>query len=86
MARSHHRKKHKEHVKQFKNSHDTAVSASAAKSRASGKWVFALAGAVAGFVASYLATDGSFPWMAIATVVAGTVGYYAGMRIDASKG
>lgn len=84
MARSHHRKKHKAHLQSFKHSHDTSAMETA-KSRSSGKWVFALAGAVAGFVVSYFATDGATLWMVIATAGGAVAGYFIGMQVDNAK-
>lgn len=84
MANPHHRKKHKTHVRSFKQSHDRTVTETA-KTRSSGKWVFAVAGAVAGFVVSYFATDGSILWMALLTLGGGAAGYFIGNSIDKQK-
>ncbi|HUM97757.1 MAG TPA: hypothetical protein PK275_07855 [Chitinophagaceae bacterium] len=84
MARSHHRKKHKTHLQSFKHSHDTSVS-QATKNKSSAKIVFALGGAVAGFVASYFAADGSTLWMTIATLAGAVSGYYIGKKVDGGK-
>jgi uncharacterized protein YcfJ len=85
MARSHHRKKHKQHLQQFKQSHDTSTTAGAA-SRSSAKWVFAIAGAILGFAVSYFATGGNMLWVAAATVAGCTAGYFIGKKIDDGKG
>lgn len=79
MARSHHRKKHKAHLKQFRQSHDTSVSQNA-KGKAA--WILAIGGALVGFAVSYFATGGALLWLAIATIGAGTAGYYIGKKMD----
>ncbi len=84
MARSHHRKKHKTHLQSFKHSHDTSVS-QASKSKSSAKIVFALGGAIAAFVASYFAADGSLLWMTLATLGGAAAGYFIGKRVDEGK-
>jgi hypothetical protein len=78
MARSHHRKKHKEHLRQFKHRGET-VSAKQ-KSKASG--IFTVAGAIIGLAVSYFATDASYLWMAVGTVAGGIAGYFIGKKID----
>lgn len=82
MARSHHRKKHKEHLRQFRNSQDTA----AAKS-GKGKTVvlFTVIGAALGFAVSYFAAQGSAIWIAIAIIAGAVIGYFIGHKIDAEK-
>jgi len=78
MARSHHRKKHKEHLRQFKHRGET-VSAKQ-KSKASG--IFTVAGAIIGLAVSYFATDASYIWMAVGTVAGGLAGYFIGRKVD----
>ncbi|MBI5858817.1 MAG: hypothetical protein HZB42_14390 [Sphingobacteriales bacterium] len=85
MARSHHRKKHKEHVRQFKHVHDTSVSATVTKSRTSAKLVFGIAGIIVGFAVGYFASSGDMIWMAAGTVAGAVAGYIIGRRIDAEK-
>jgi hypothetical protein len=79
MARSHHRKKHKSHVKQFKQSHDTTVSAN---SKGKASWIIAIAGALVGFAITFFASGGSIIWMIAFTVLGGVVGYYIGKKMD----
>jgi hypothetical protein len=78
MARSHHRKKHKEHLRQFKHRGET-VSAKP-KSKASG--IFTVAGAIIGLAVSYFATDASYLWMSVGTVIGGLAGYLIGRKVD----
>lgn len=79
MARSHHRKKHKEHLRQFKHSQETDVSANA---RGKAVGIFTLIGAALGFAVSYFATQGSILWMSIGVAAGGILGYYIGRKID----
>ncbi|MBS1760540.1 MAG: hypothetical protein JST23_10495 [Bacteroidetes bacterium] len=84
MARSHHRKKHKSHVRNFKQEKEGIGLLEAKKSRSSGKVVFALGGAVAAFVISYFATDSNL-WMAVITLIGAGLGYLLGKQIDNMK-
>jgi hypothetical protein len=81
MARSHHRKKHKEQLRHFKQKEDTTWSTP--KSKAAN--VFAIAGAVVGLAISYFSTEGSPLWIAIGIIVGGIAGYFVGRRVDASS-
>lgn len=85
MARSHHRKKHKQHLKQFKTSHDTTVSATAAKNKVSATWIFAIGGLILGLAISYFAAGGSALWIAVGVVAGTAVGYLIGKKIDSGK-
>lgn len=79
MARSHHRKKHKAHLKQFKQSQDTSASGNA-KGKAA--WILAIGGAIVGFAVSYFASGGALLWLAVVTLAAGVAGYYIGKKMD----
>ncbi len=83
MARSHHRKKHKEHLRQFKQSHDGASIPTAARSKAS--VVFGILGALIGFAVCYFATDGSLLWASAGLAAGGFAGYFIGKNIDKGK-
>lgn len=83
MARSHHRKKHKEHLKQFKTSHDTGSSSSSARIKTTG--IFTVLGAATGFAISYFATGFSVVWAPVGTVAGGIAGYYIGKKIDSDN-
>ncbi len=83
MARSHHRKKHKQHVQQFKQSHE--IVADPRKSKSSATWVFGIAGAIVGFAISYFATSGSYVWTGVGLVAGGVAGYLIGRNIDGKK-
>jgi hypothetical protein len=79
MARSHHRKKHREHLRNFKQSHEGTASVKA-KGKASG--VFTFGGVAVGLLLGYLASNGSLVWAAAGLVIGGTAGYLLGRRID----
>lgn len=80
MARSHHRKKHKTHLRQFRQSHDTSVSSPGAKGRAVS--VFTVAGALTGFAIGYFATQGTILWVVVGLLVGGAAGYFIGRKVD----
>jgi ABC-type dipeptide/oligopeptide/nickel transport system permease subunit len=79
MARSHHRKKHREHVKQFRQSHDTATSAG---SNGKALTIVMIIGALTGFAVAFFASGGVLLWMTVGLVLGATGGYFAGKRID----
>jgi NAD/NADP transhydrogenase beta subunit len=81
MARSHHRKKHKEHLRQFKNKGETV--SHTPKSKASG--IFAVGGAIIGLAVSYFGSQGSLLWIVIGLIAGGAAGYFVGRRLDADK-
>ena len=80
MARPHHRKGHKEHLKQFQNR--TAGSTGESKAKAKASSVFAVGGAIAGLAILYFATQGDFVWALGGAVVGAAVGYLIGKNID----
>ena len=80
MARSHHRKKHKSHLKQFKSSHDTSVGDT--KNWARAVSVFTVAGALTGLAIGYFATQGVVLWLIVGLLAGGAAGYLIGRRID----
>ena len=82
MANPHHRKKHKEHVRQFKHSHEATASVKT-KGKASGVFIFA--GVVAGLLVSYFASNGILIWMAAGVIAGGLAGYLIGRRIESEK-
>ena len=83
MARSHHRKKHKEHLRQFKNSHETSKASSSARLKTTG--IFTVLGAATGFAISYFATGFNIIWASISVIAGGIAGYYIGKKIDTDK-
>lgn len=78
MANPHHRKKHKEHLRQFQHRGDMKTETS----KGSGTSVFAIAGAAAGLAILYFATQGNLIWAAAGAVVGGVVGYLIGKSVD----
>ncbi len=83
MARSHHRKKHKQHVQQFRHAFDDQNIVS--KSKAPAKWVIGILGAVLGFAIGYFASAGNIVWMLAAMAAGGLGGYFIGRKIDTEK-
>jgi len=83
MARSHHRKKHKQHLQQFKHSQETT--ANTPKNKSSATWVFGIAGAVLGFAVSYFASAGAIMWLAAGLIAGSAAGYLIGRKIDGQK-
>ncbi len=83
MARSHHRKKHREHVRQFKHSHDTSESPATAKGKATN--IIMIVGALAGFAIGYFASEGVILWMTVGLLVGAAGGYWVGKRVDEGK-
>jgi uncharacterized membrane protein YfcA len=81
MARSHHRKKHKEHLRQFKQKDDSI--APSAKTKASG--VFTIVGAVIGLAVGYLVSHNSLVWALTGLVAGVAVGYIIGRKADKAK-
>lgn len=83
MARSHHRKKHKQHLQQFKQSRD--IVADSPQSKVAARWVFGIAGAILGFAVVFFATGSSFLWGAAGLVAGALAGYFLGKNIEAKK-
>lgn len=79
MARSHHRKKHKSHVQQFKK--ERSQSAGAFK-RSSTFPVFTIVGGLLGLIVGYIATNGSLTVVLIGLTVGAIGGYLLGRKID----
>lgn len=80
MARSHHRKKHKEQLRQFKHKEETTYSTP--KSKASN--IFAIVGAIIGLAVSYFAAEAAILWICVGLVVGGIAGYLIGRKVDTS--
>ena len=80
MARPHHRKGHKEHLKQFQNTTTGNTGESKAKAKASS--VFAVGGAIVGLAVVYFATQGDFVWALGGAVAGAAIGYLIGKNID----
>ncbi|HQV05845.1 MAG TPA: hypothetical protein PKW62_03720 [Chitinophagaceae bacterium] len=81
MARSHHRKKHKSHVQQFKKerSHSTA-------SVKKGKTfqTFTIVGALVFGAIGFFATNSNLIAIIIGLIVGGVGGYFLGKSVDAA--
>jgi uncharacterized membrane protein YfcA len=79
MARSHHRKKHKSHLKQFRQSQETSAAPNTSGKAA---WIIAIAGALAGFAITFFAAGGAIAWIVIVTLIGGVLGYFIGKKMD----
>ncbi len=78
MARSHHRKKHKSHVQQYKQNRQAAGE----KAKSTGTRAFLVTGAVLGFAIGYIATSGAITGMIIGLLLGAAAGYMGGKKID----
>jgi hypothetical protein len=81
MARSHHRKKHGQHLRQFKHSHDTV--SPKIKTRASS--VFTFGGLIIALLISYFASNGNIVWTIAGALAGGAIGYLVGRGVDKDK-
>jgi uncharacterized protein YcfJ len=79
MARSHHRKKHKEHLRQYQHNHEGA-SNQAKKRKVSG--TIAVIGAIVGMSVGYFTTNGVPLWIASGAVAGGLAGFLIGRYLD----
>ena len=79
MARSHHRKKHKEHLRQYQQSHE-GISSRNKKGKVTG--TFTAIGAILGIAIGYFATNGDLIWVAAGAVAGGLAGYLTGKYFD----
>jgi uncharacterized membrane protein YfcA len=80
MARPHHRKKHKQHLQQFKHRGDTSTDTAKSK----GANVFAIGGAFFGLAIGFIASSGNVVWMVAGLVIGSIAGYFIGNRMDTS--
>ena len=77
MANPHHRKKHKEHLKQFQQKQTNFSK----EGKGSAKNIFAIAGAIIGLSITYFAT-GNLVWVIVGALAGGLGGYFVGNNID----
>jgi len=82
MARSHHRKKHKEHLRQYQHSIE-GVSSTSKKGKVTG--TFTIIGAILGMAVGYFASDGNMLWVGMGAVAGGLSGFLAGRYFDKEK-
>lgn len=83
MARSHHRRKHKEHLQHFQHRREQVAGIS---KKGKSAWPLAIIGAVAGLLIAYLSAGASIPLVVSAMVIFGVVGYFVGHRMDKANG
>lgn len=84
MARSHHRKKHKSHLQNFRHSH-TATAGETAAAKSNGKWVFGIAGFLSAGAILFFATGGNWVWTIAAALAGSFAGYLVGKKVDEGK-
>lgn len=78
MARPHHRKKHKEHVRQYRHQQDELDTVKKGKSYL----VFTVLGVLTGAAIAYFASESNWLWIAAGALAGGFAGYYIGMAMD----
>jgi hypothetical protein len=78
MARSHHRKKHKSHLQQFKQTQEVAGTTGSTKVSS----MFGIIGAITGGAVGFFASQGSWIWIGLGVVTGALVGYYLGKKLD----
>lgn len=79
MARSHHRKKHKEHLRQYQHNQE-GISSKSKKGKVTG--TLTAVGIILGIAIGYFATDGIILWIALGAVAGGFAGYLIGRYFD----
>ena len=77
MARSHHRKKHKAHLRQYQHSQEGVTKIK--KGKVTG--IFTTLGIALGIAIGFFAEGNTIAYI-IAAVIGGAVGYFIGKRID----
>ena len=78
MARSHHRKKHKEHLRQFQHSQETNFIPKKGKA----KWIITIVGSFFGLAISYFAAGGAPLFLAVGLIAGTAAGYFIGRNLD----
>ncbi len=77
MARSHHRKKHKEHLRSYQQNKGTLSKPK--KGKVTG--IFTVLGAATGFAIGFFAS-GSTIWLVLGVAIGGAIGYFIGHKLD----
>jgi hypothetical protein len=78
MALTHHRKKHRSHVRQFRS----AGAGSSSAARGNARSIFAIAGGITGLAVGYFSTSGSIVGILTGLFLGAGVGFYIGKGID----
>jgi len=79
MARSHHRKKHKAHVRQYQKSQE-GNAARVRKRKVTG--TITIIGAFLGIVLGYFGSGGDVLWIIVGTLAGAVVGFLTGRFLD----
>jgi hypothetical protein len=80
MANPHHRKKHKEHLRQFQKSRTSYTADVKSKSTN----IFTLVGGIMGLVVSFLSASDKIIWIIAGTLIGAAAGYLLGKGIENS--
>lgn len=78
MARSHHRKKHKAHVQQFRHRGDVVEH----PVKGNTAITFLIIGAIVGFLICYFVTEGTLIWSLAGLLTGALAGFLLGRSID----
>jgi Flp pilus assembly protein TadB len=79
MARTHHRKAHKQHLQNFKQHGDNTSGRSAKQKSVT---VLTVIGTVVGVAIGYMSAAGQLLWMGVGAIIFGAVGYIIGKKMD----
>ena len=82
MARSHHRKAHKSHLKQYQQTHEGGM-AKARRAKATGPLV--VIGVILGLALGYFGA-GTTLWIAGSAIIGGILGFMVGKYLDKNMG
>lgn len=77
MAKSHHRKKHKQHLRSYQQGQDITTKPGRTKVTR----MFTMLGAAAGFAIGYFASF-TLLWLIIGAIVGGAIGFWIGNKMD----
>lgn len=83
MARTHHRKKHKEQLQHYQHRREQVAGIS---KKGKSAMPLAIIGAIAGLLIIYLSAGDSIPLIAGGIIVGAVIGYFIGHRMDKAAG
>lgn len=83
MARSHHRKKHKSHVKQFRQAHDSTAGTRTRKGKVTP--AFTIIGGIVGAAVGFFAAGGDLILIVLGFLAGAIGGYFVGRHLDRDK-
>lgn len=83
MARSHHRKKHKAHLRQYRNTNEE-LDVISRKTSVTG--TITVIGGIVGAAVGYFTTDGVMTWIIAGGIAGLAAGFFIGRYIDRDPG